>query len=231
MGTTKAPKKAHAGVNRNTSHSTADGIGRSSAKGGLTMASQTRSGYYAPAARPLSDISRSKEKRIPTTPLVRPTSKNAKKLTCGSRFGVLVSFAFSGMNRAVSALFVISRSPGLRDGACTIASLAPWVARPARRTVSCFIPSAMTEFISYVFLYPNRVSFQEAFEALEPDDGKLSRPVLRGPGLSNGVRLLDLSRRVKARIFRLIGSRMTIGRQPFQASALRLLFAIRESRM
>jgi hypothetical protein len=26
---------------------------------------------------------------------------------------------------------------------------------------------------------------------LEPDDGKLSRPVLRGPGLSNGVRLLD----------------------------------------
>lgn len=26
---------------------------------------------------------------------------------------------------------------------------------------------------------------------LEPDDGKLSRPVLRGLGLSNGVRLLD----------------------------------------
>jgi hypothetical protein len=49
----------------------------------------------------------------------------------------------------------------------------------------------MTGFIAYVFLSPNRVSFQEAFEALEPDDGKLSRPVLRGPGLSNGVRLLD----------------------------------------
>jgi len=31
------------------------------------------------------------------------------------------------------------------------------------------------------FLYPNCVSFQEAFAALEPDDGKLLRPVLRGP--------------------------------------------------
>jgi hypothetical protein len=52
----------------------------------------------------------------------------------------------------------------------------------------------MTGFIAYVFPYPNRVSFQEAFEVLEPDDGKLSRPVLRGPVLSNGVRLLDRGR-------------------------------------
>jgi hypothetical protein len=37
----------------------------------------------------------------------------------------------------------------------------------------------------------NRVFLEEAFEVLEPDDGKLSRPVLRGPGPSNGVRLLD----------------------------------------
>jgi hypothetical protein len=49
----------------------------------------------------------------------------------------------------------------------------------------------MTGFIAYGFLYPNRVSFHEAFEVLEPDDGKLSRPVLRGPGPRNGVRLLD----------------------------------------
>lgn len=49
----------------------------------------------------------------------------------------------------------------------------------------------MTGFIASVFLYPNRVSLTEAFEVLEPDDGKLSRPVLRGPGLSDGVRLLD----------------------------------------
>jgi hypothetical protein len=53
----------------------------------------------------------------------------------------------------------------------------------------------MTGFIASVFLYPNRVSLTEAFEVLEPDDGKLSRPVLRGPGLSDGVRLLDRTRR------------------------------------
>jgi hypothetical protein len=52
----------------------------------------------------------------------------------------------------------------------------------------------MTGFIAFTFLYPNRVSSYEAFEALEPDDGKLSRPVLRGPGSSNGVRLLDPAR-------------------------------------
>ena len=54
----------------------------------------------------------------------------------------------------------------------------------------------MTGFIASVFLYPNRVSFLEAFEALEPDDGKLSRPVLGGPGPSNGVRPLDPPRGV-----------------------------------
>src|ERR1700694_5230987 len=48
----------------------------------------------------------------------------------------------------------------------------------------------MTGFTACVFLFPNRVSLKEAFEVLEPDDGKLSRPVLRGPGPSNGVRLL-----------------------------------------
>src|SRR5215475_7904957 len=49
----------------------------------------------------------------------------------------------------------------------------------------------MTGFIAYVFLYPNRVPLEGALEVLEPDDGKLSRPVLRGPNPSNGVRLLD----------------------------------------
>jgi hypothetical protein len=38
----------------------------------------------------------------------------------------------------------------------------------------------MTEFIAYVFLYPNRVPLKGALEVLEPDDGKLSCPVLRG---------------------------------------------------
>src|ERR1017187_10061127 len=49
----------------------------------------------------------------------------------------------------------------------------------------------MTGFTACVFLYPNRVSLNEAFEVLEPEDGKPSRPVLRGPGPSNGARLLD----------------------------------------
>ena len=63
------------------------------------------------------------------------------------------------------------------------------------RTASYFILSSMTRFIASVFLYPNRVSFHEAFEVLEPDDGKLSRPVLRGPAPSNGSGLLGPYRR------------------------------------
>jgi len=47
----------------------------------------------------------------------------------------------------------------------------------------------MTGFTACVFRFPNRVSLKEAFEVLEPDEGKLSCPVLRGPGPSNGVRL------------------------------------------
>ncbi len=49
----------------------------------------------------------------------------------------------------------------------------------------------MTGFTVYVFLSPNRV-FSEAFEVLEPDDGKLSCPVLRGPGGRKAAWLLDL---------------------------------------
>ena len=48
----------------------------------------------------------------------------------------------------------------------------------------------MTGFIASVFTYRNRVSFSEAFEGLEPDEAKVSRPVLRGPGPSNGAWLL-----------------------------------------
>src|SRR6266481_4110393 len=40
----------------------------------------------------------------------------------------------------------------------------------------------MTGFIISVFPFRNRVSSQEAFEGLELGEGKLSRPVLRGPG-------------------------------------------------
>jgi hypothetical protein len=40
----------------------------------------------------------------------------------------------------------------------------------------------MTGFIVSVFPFRNRVSFREAFEGLELGEGKLSRPVLSGPG-------------------------------------------------
>ena len=40
----------------------------------------------------------------------------------------------------------------------------------------------MTGFIVNVFPFRNRVSSPEAFEGLELGEGKLSRPVLRGPG-------------------------------------------------
>jgi hypothetical protein len=42
--------------------------------------------------------------------------------------------------------------------------------------------------------YQSRVSLKEAFEGLEPDEAKVSRPVLRGPGPSNGVWLLGSNR-------------------------------------
>jgi len=40
----------------------------------------------------------------------------------------------------------------------------------------------MTGFIARDFPFRNRVSSKEAFEGLELGEGKLSRPVLRGPG-------------------------------------------------
>ncbi len=48
----------------------------------------------------------------------------------------------------------------------------------------------MTRFTARIFPYQSRVSLKEAFEGLEPDEGKLSRPVLRGLALSNEGRLL-----------------------------------------
>jgi len=48
----------------------------------------------------------------------------------------------------------------------------------------------MTGFIASVSSYRNRVSLKEAFEGLEPDKGKLSRPVLRGPGSRKAAWLL-----------------------------------------
>jgi hypothetical protein len=52
-------------------------------------------------------------------------------------------------------------------------------------------PSAMTGFIVCIFLFRNRVSPKEAFEGLEPGEGKLSRPVLRGLGSREAAWPLD----------------------------------------
>src|ERR1035438_1676430 len=136
-------------------------------------------------------MSRLKATRRPTIPPAKPTSRNEKGITCGTLSEALVFFAISGMNNAVSVWYARPKSPESRDGDCIPASPALWVVRPVPRTVFYFIQSAMTGFTACVFPYPNRVSPNEAFEVLEPDDGKLSRPVLRGPGPSNGVRLLD----------------------------------------
>ena len=59
-----------------------------------------------------------------------------------------------------------------------------------QKTAFCFIQSATTGFTANVFPYHIRVSLKEAFEGPEPDEGKLSRPVLRGPAPSNGGWLL-----------------------------------------
>ena len=64
--------------------------------------------------------------------------------------------------------------------------------RAVPTTVFYFIPSAITGFIANIFPSRNRVSPNEAFEVLEPDDGKLSCPVLRGLGDRKVARLFGL---------------------------------------
>src|SRR5580704_14369080 len=124
------------------------------------------------------------------TLLMSPTSRNAKRTTCRARFGVLVLFAFSGMNNVDVAPCATSELPGSQVGAFITASPVPWAVRPMPRTAFYFIRSAMTGFIVSVWPYRNRVSLWEAFEGLEPDEGKLSRPVLRGPGSRKAAWLL-----------------------------------------
>src|SRR6266566_4630254 len=69
-------------------------------------------------------------------------------------------------------------------------------------TAFCFIQSATTGFTANVFSYPYRVSLKEAFEGPEPDDGKLSRPVLRGPAPSNGGWLLGGAPRIHGELLK-----------------------------
>ncbi len=86
----------------------------------------------------------------------------------------------------------------------------------------------MTGFIASVFTYRNRVSFREAFEGLEPDEGKLSRPVLTGPGSREAAWLLGPRQLVvwgltPHKIHSLVGCSSVIGilRQPSGRNLLR----------
>jgi transposase InsO family protein len=69
-------------------------------------------------------------------------------------------------------------------------------------TASCFIQSATTGFTARVFPFHNRVSRKEAFAGPEPDAGKLSRPVLRGPAPSNGGWLLGGAPRIHGELLK-----------------------------
>jgi len=84
----------------------------------------------------------------------------------------------------------ITRITGWRLHHCVPRVLGGSTVRPMPRTASYFIRSAMTGFIASVSTYRNRVSVWEAFEGLEPEEGKLSRPVLRGPGSRKAAWLL-----------------------------------------
>jgi hypothetical protein len=112
------------------------------------------------------------------------------EIICRQGFGVLVRLAVSGMYKPASAPSARSASPGARVGVFIISSPACWAARTASRTVPYFIQNATTGFIASIFPSRNRVSPKEPFEGPEPYDGKLSRPVLRGLGPSNGGWLL-----------------------------------------
>ena len=135
-------------------------------------------------------MSRLRTTRTPTILPMKPTSRNAKQITCGTRFGVRVLFAFSGMNNEDAVPCATRELPGSQVGAFTTTSPVSWGVRPMPRTAFYFIRSAMTGFIVSVWPYRHRVSLWEAFEGLEPDEGKLSRPVLRGPGSRKAAWLL-----------------------------------------
>jgi Restriction endonuclease len=94
MGTTKAPEqKPSAGSNRNTLTGAGIVTGPSSVKPAMTKDGQLKSGCTTPRALPSNDTSRSKAKLTRTIQPMKPTSKNAKGLTCWKRFGVPALFA------------------------------------------------------------------------------------------------------------------------------------------
>jgi len=189
-GTRRSPRT---GSRRDTLGNAGDAIGLSSVKHVTTRDSPASCGCTAPVAHPSNDTSRSKAKRIRTTLPTSHTSRNAKQITCRTRFGARVLFAFSGLNNADSALYAALKSLGTlgtRDGALTTAFHVYWVVRKVPRIAFYFTQSARTGFITSVFPSRSRVFFKEAFAGPELCDWKLSRTVLRGLDGSDPVRLL-----------------------------------------
>jgi len=188
-GTRRSPRT---GSRRDTLGNAGDAIGLSTVKQVTTRDSLASCGCTAPVAPRSNDTSRSKAKRTRTTLPTRPTSRNAKQMTCRTRFGARVLFAFSGMNNADSALYAALQSLGTRNGALTTAFHVYWVVERCRdlRLLHPECQSAMTGFITSVFPSRSRVSFKEAFAGPELCDWKLSRTVLRGLDGSDPVRLL-----------------------------------------
>ena len=151
---------------------------------------QLRCGCCSRVAYPLNDTSKSEAKLTRTIQQMKPTSRNAKQITCRTRFGVRVLFAFSGLNNADSAPYATLKSLGTRDGALTTAFHVSWVVRKVPRIAFYFTQSATTGFIARVFPSRSRVFLKKAFAGPELCDRKLSRTVLRGLDGSNPVRLL-----------------------------------------
>src|SRR6266446_648075 len=114
--------KARAGSNRNTLTDAGIVTGPSSVKPAMTKDGRLKSGCTTPRALPSNGTSRSKAKRTRTIQPMKPTSKNAKGLTCWRRFGVPALFAISGMNNVDSARSAIPKSPGSQAGAFITAS-------------------------------------------------------------------------------------------------------------
>ena len=164
--------------------------GHSSENRATTRECRAKCGYSSPVASPFNDTSKSKAKPTRAILPANCTSRNGKEIICRKRFGVLAHFAFSGICNAGSAPCTPQKSPGSRDGVFIISSRVCWVVPPVQKTASCSIQSATIGFIACVCPYRNRVSLKEALEGPEPDDGKLSRPVLRWLAPSNGGRLL-----------------------------------------
>ncbi len=67
-------------------------------------------------------VSRTVPRGLDDRKVVRLLGKNAKGLTCWTRFGVPALFAFSGMNNVDSAHCAMQKSPGSRAGAFITAS-------------------------------------------------------------------------------------------------------------